>query len=83
MFLDGPSETSEEHVQRETTRCNISDARLPSTDTVCCFLVEEETVGVDICGDTVPRYDLVLYLLHSLREGCCEKVFWSLSRLTC
>ena len=72
---DGSYEAVEQHVCQDEGDSHGGDALCSRPHTLLCILVEEERAGPHVRHHPVLRDDLVLDLLHPLRQGCRGQVF--------
>ena len=73
---DGSYEAVEQHVRQDEGDSHGGDALCSHPHPLLCILVEEERASPHVRHHPVLRHDLVLDLLHPLRQGCCDQVFW-------
>ena len=75
---DGSDEAVDHHVRQDQGDCHGGDVGCLSPHALLSILVEEECSGSHVRHHPVLRHDLVLHLLHPLRQGCCHQVLrWS------
>ena len=65
---DGPCQAVEKHVRQDEVGRHRRDDRRLRPHAVLGVLVEEERAGLDVRGDSILCDDLVLHLIHSLRQ---------------
>lgn len=82
MFSDGTSKSVKENVCQDQSDSYNSSAGDVCSDISLCVCTEKWcTPGNIMLCFTIFGFDMVLIVLHTLCQGCCEKMFFCLFRL--